>query len=235
MKDMTRVIHDVEQGSGDWYALRVGKPTASEFHKIITPKRLQRSDQRKKYAYRLVAERLLNRPMESLDGVEWLEHGKAMEPIAARAYSMLEEVETKKVGFITNFGGRVGASPDRLIIGRNAGVEIKCPSPQVHVGYMDMSMTNDFGDEYRIQVQGQNWVGEFDYSAKYAFNQELPSVLLNTYRDEEVIGRIAECLDQFCDETDALYERLHAWGYFQEYKKPPTPAELEVSRILSAG
>ena len=31
------IIHEVEQGSGDWLKLRLGIPTASEFDKIITP------------------------------------------------------------------------------------------------------------------------------------------------------------------------------------------------------
>ena len=225
------IIHDVEQGSGDWFALRVGIPTASEFHKILTPKKLELSEQRKKYSYRLVAERLLNRPMECVEGTEWMENGKAMEHFAVKAYSMMDDVETKKVGFITTNNKRIGASPDRLIVGKNAGLEIKCPSPQVQVQYL----ADDFGDEYRLQVQGQNWVGEFDYSIKYAWHQEFPAVRVFTPRDEAVIKKLAAALDQFCDETDELHHRLKNMGYFQQFVKTPTPAELEFGNLLSAG
>src|SRR6478609_9609842 len=73
-------IHDVAQRSPEWHALRLGKPTASEFHKIITPKTGKLSAQARKFACRLIAERLLNEPLDLLDGIEAIERGKAMEP-----------------------------------------------------------------------------------------------------------------------------------------------------------
>jgi hypothetical protein len=56
-------IYRCEQGSMDWYRLRMGIPTASQFHKIVTPGG-KLSEQRHAYMYRLIAERLL---MESMD------------------------------------------------------------------------------------------------------------------------------------------------------------------------
>ena len=50
----------VQQGSAQWYELRVGRPTSSNFHKIVTGKG-EPSKQAIKYLYRLVAERLLGR------------------------------------------------------------------------------------------------------------------------------------------------------------------------------
>ena len=32
------IIFDIEQGSDEWHALRAGKPTASEFSKLVTSK-----------------------------------------------------------------------------------------------------------------------------------------------------------------------------------------------------
>ena len=66
------IIHNVEQRSEEWFSLRLGIPTASEFHNIVgnTTGELSRSKDKKglsevakKYAYRLVAEKLLNRPL----------------------------------------------------------------------------------------------------------------------------------------------------------------------------
>ena len=31
-------FYEVEQGSRRWYEIRAGRPTASNFHRIITPK-----------------------------------------------------------------------------------------------------------------------------------------------------------------------------------------------------
>src|SRR5512142_2020977 len=72
-------IHDVAQRSPEWHALRLGKPTASEFHKIITPKTGKLSSQARKFACRLIAERLLSEPLDLLDGIAAIEHGRAME------------------------------------------------------------------------------------------------------------------------------------------------------------
>ena len=57
------IIHaDVLQGSEQWHALRLGKPTASAFDKIVTPKKCDLSAASHAYALRLVSERLLNMP-----------------------------------------------------------------------------------------------------------------------------------------------------------------------------
>lgn len=224
-------IHNVEQGSGEWEQVRIGKPTASEFHRIITPKKLSISSQRFDYCYRLVAERLLNRPMESLHGVETMERGKENEPKAALAYQFEHSVEINKVGFITTDDNSLGASPDRLIAGTAAAVEIKCVAPQVIVKYMAEGMDS----EYLIQVQGQMLVGELEYVDRYAWNAEMPPITQRTYRDENIMKIMRPALDQFCFEIDELHEKLRSWGYFQEYKKAPTPAELELGKIFNAG
>ena len=54
------IIHRVDQGTIEWHQLRLGKPTSSQFDKIITPKTLKASAEADKYMNRLIAERLLN-------------------------------------------------------------------------------------------------------------------------------------------------------------------------------
>jgi hypothetical protein len=52
-------IHNVDQGSPEWHALRCGVPTASEFSKILTPKTMKLSEQAPAYMYRLLGEWML--------------------------------------------------------------------------------------------------------------------------------------------------------------------------------
>ena len=52
--------NNFEQGSVQCALARLGKPTASEFHRILTPKRQQLAEGRHAYARQLVGERLLN-------------------------------------------------------------------------------------------------------------------------------------------------------------------------------
>jgi len=205
------IVHEnVEQGSAQWLALRIGKPTSSDFHRIITPTG-KLSTQSKDYAHRLVAERLLNRTLDSIDGLKWVEHGRESEEAAAKQFGFEEEVKLRRVGFITTDNGKIGASPDRLVDERNEAVEIKCCSPQVHIGLL----LEGFDRKHYPQVQGQLLVGEFDCVTRYAWHAELPSVLDRTYRDEPFISKLRTALDQFTDELEEMYQRALASGAFQ--------------------
>jgi hypothetical protein len=197
-------IHDVAQDSPEWHTLRLGKPTASEFHKIITPKTGKLSAQARKFACRLIAERLLNEPLDLLDGIPAIERGKAMEPDAIAQYEFAEEIETQAVGFVTTDDGLVGASPDRLIVGASAGLEIKCPLLPTHIGYR----LDGPGDDYRPQVQGQLWVAELEWIDFYSYHPQMEPVRLRTQRDDAYIKLIERALHDFNDMLHDMYERV---------------------------
>ena len=215
------IEHDVAQGSAEWLALRIGIPTASEFKKIITPAKAELSKQARGYAFKLVAEICLNRSLDSLEGLEWIERGKLLEPDAVRMYEFAEGVKTRAIGFITTDDGRIGASPDRLVIGRPIGIELKCPAPQTHIEYM----IDGFGADYRAQVQGQMWVGELGCVHRYSFHPEMPPVLDVVPRDEEYIKKLAAALSEFCDMKDAMLEKARASGFFVEREAVTGPID----------
>ncbi len=209
-------IHDCEQGSPDWYALRSGCATASCFEKIVTPTG-QLSKQANKYAYRLIAETLLKRPMDSIEGLEWMERGKMLEPEAAKIYEFEQEVETVKVGFITSDDGLIGASPDRLV-GSEGLLEIKCPAPQTHVMYM----VEGLGNDYRPQVQGQLMVAEREWSDLFSYNEEMPPVRIRTVRDEDYITLLRTSLNAFNEMKAEMLERIRKQGFFAERERIST-------------
>lgn len=229
-------IHDVEQGSPAWLELRLGRPTASEFDKIVTPLgKLSKAETSTKYAYWLTAERMLNRPLTSIDNLKWVERGKLMEPAALKMYRFEHALDVRKVGFITTDDGRIGASPDGLVVGENAAVELKCPSEQVQMGYV----LDGFGPAYYVQVQGQMLVGEFEWVDRYAFHPEMPSAHKRTYRDEPFIAKLREGLDEFTDRLEDMHQRALALGAFQvapqvqtaheqAYAGDPGPAPFEI-------
>lgn len=221
-------IIDCDQGSVEWYRARIGIPTASEFHQIVTPAKGLLSKSSRKYAYRLIAERLLNRPMESVDGQQWMERGKELEPKAAAQYQFVHDVELARVGFITTDDGMIGASPDRIVKGAAAGVEIKVPSPAVHIGYM----LDGPGDDYRPQVQGQNWVCEFDYVDFYSYSDVMPARVIRTGRDEPYIALLRDALEQFNIQLLDMVKRARELGAFQAYEEAKTPVEVERAHQL---
>lgn len=218
------IFHNCDQYSSEWYALRMGIPTASCFDQIVTPAKGDLSKAHRKYAYRLVYERLLHMPTQSLDGIEHMERGKELEPAAVRQYEFGEEIETKPIGFVTTDDGRIGASPDRLLVGRPAALEIKCPLGHTHVGYL----LDGRGVEYTPQIQGQLYVCELEYVDFYSYHPQMPPVLVRTHRDEAYIRKLAVALDDFCAILDEMTARAQAMGVFMVMEKRQTPMDAEL-------
>ena len=224
-------IHDIEQRTPEWYALRIGKPTASQFDKVITPKTGKLSAQARKFACRLIAERLLQEPLDLLDGIEAIERGRALEPDAIAQYEFAEEVETRPIGFITTDDGLIGASPDRLIVGAPAGVEIKCPLLQTHIGYW----LDGTDDAYRPQVQGQLWVCEFERLDFYSYHPQMEAVKRRTHRDEPYIKLVDQALRDFNDMLHDMYEKVRPAFFALPPTEPDrTGLALEIAGIGEA-
>ena len=216
-------IVDCEQGSADWFFARLGIPTASNFHKIVTPAKCELSKQARFYAYSLIVEKLLNQPSETVEGQRWMEHGKEYEPKAVAQYEFLQEVETHPVGFITTDDGLIGASPDRLVKGKAIGIEIKCPAPNTHLGYL----LEGPGDHYKPQVQGQLWVAELERADFYAYHPRMPAKLIETGRDEEYIRKLAAAVLGFNEQLFEMTERARSLGVFQAAARMLTPIEQQ--------
>lgn len=217
-------VHDVEQGSLEWHELRLGIPTASNFHRIITPAKLDRSKQARAYAFQLVAEKLLRESSQSLADTEWMERGRELEPQAIQQYEFTKDVETKRVGFCTTDDGRYGASPDRVIVGAPAGVEVKCPSPAIHLGYL----IDGPGADYRMQKQGQLLVCEFDYADFYSFHPSFPPADIREHRDETVIRALRDGLEWFLDMRDEIERQVRSLGFVEARKRTLTPEDVEL-------
>ena len=218
----------IQQGSADWFKLRAGIPTASEFDKIITPKRGELAEARHKYACRLIAERLMNWQAESLDSIEHIEAGKANEPLAVAQFELVNEVETRAVGFVRTNDLRFGASPDRVMgvapdLSRvECVVEIKCPTVPRQFEY------NLLGHDaaYRCQVMGQLYVAEADKALFYSYHPRMPPYAVETGRDEAFIAKLRDALEQFSDELEALTAKARALGIYQPFELLLTPTDV---------
>lgn len=217
-----KIYLDVAQGSDQWLQLRMGRPTASEFHKIVTPKKCELSKGAIDYALRLCAERLLNAPLGVVIENPWIERGKELEGDAVRQYEWQFDVQTVPVGFITTDDGSIGCSPDRLVaFDDKVAVEIKCPSPHVHLGYL----LNGTTDDYRPQVQGQILVAELDRAHLYAFHPQMPPALIENRPDADYQAKLRDALLRFVANLDAMTERARSLGVYQPIARVAAPAE----------
>src|SRR5690348_10361138 len=104
------IIHDVRQRSDEWFALRLGIPTASDAKRIVTPNG-KLSKQAEDYMDSLLAEWAFGQPLEDPETdyrSQWMERGAMLESQAADAYAFQKDAELETVGFITTDSGLVG-------------------------------------------------------------------------------------------------------------------------------
>jgi YqaJ-like viral recombinase domain len=212
-------IIDVQQNSPEWLAARLGIPTASEFARIITAVKGDLSKSARKYAHDLVAETLLGRPLDTGANTFAMQRGHDLEPAAAAQYELTHGVETKRVGFITTNDGRVGCSPDRLIVGTRRGIEIKC---RLDSGHMAMLLDGP-DDDHKQQCQGILAVAELESLDLYGWHPELPEACIRIERDEPYIAKMGAALVEFLAMRDEMLAKAKASGW-QAREAAPRPA-----------
>lgn len=180
MRD-TLVFVDVEQGTPEWLALRSGVLTCSDFDKIVTPKRLEPSSQLATYIASKAAEAYMGHVADEYQSshMAW---GVLYENEARAYYQMVTGRETTRPGFIFLDDERlVGGSPDAFMPDLDTGVEIKCPTPEVHTRYL---LNGVMPAEYICQVQGLMWVTGCTTWDFMSYHPELPAFLITVPRDD---------------------------------------------------
>ena len=130
------VFYDVEQGSDSWFELRKGRPTASNFKRILTPKG-KLSAQADDYIAEIIGERFSLIPPEHVESytnrsMRW---GAITEEEARRFYCMERGTEVTNGGFCMDDEDRFGASPD-FLVGEDGAGELKCVQPGTQVRYL---------------------------------------------------------------------------------------------------
>jgi hypothetical protein len=172
------------QLSDEWWELRRGRPTASAFDRILTPKTGKIAAAADDLIYELIAEQFHREPMASIARYQndAMKNGVAIEPEARKWYEFERDCAVEQVGFITDDEGRFGCSPDGLI-GTDGGLEIKSPSPKVHARYFAEGV---LPADYRCQVHGDLIISErkwWDF-VSYCPAVSLPPLVVRVVPDE---------------------------------------------------
>lgn len=209
------IIHEVKQGSPEWLELRAGIPTASSFDDILTPTGKPCTGERtERYMFTLLAERIMGCP--TIEHVStWMDRGSQMEAEAVNFYEFQTDVETVKVGFVTNDTGTVGASPDRFV-GDDGLLEIKVPKESTHVGYLIKKAVDQ---KYYPQAQGQLWVTGRRFADILSYHPLMPTALVRVERDEKYIESLAAAVTAFSQQLESLYAQLCESGLVKAPKK----------------
>ena len=214
-----KIYDDIEQGSPDWLACRVGIVTASNFFRIISPTG-EKSKQWEGLAHEILAEEIVGHAIEGYKSAD-MEEGNRREEESVNYYELKREVDTVKVGFITNDDGTLGCSPDRLI-SSDGLLELKNPKHGTQVGYL---LNGKLDQAYFPQLQGQLYITERQWVDIVSYFPEMPELIVRVERDEPYIKSMAEMLAEFNDKLAKKRNRLIELGHI---KSNP-------SRFLRAG
>ncbi len=196
-------IYDCEQGSPEWFKIRCGIPTASNFDKIVTSEG-KPSKQMQKYLWKVAGEFITGVPEETYQSAAML-RGVEMEQEARNFYSMVNDVPIQQVGFCVGESDiEYGCSPDGFV-GDKGMIEIKCPSLAVHVGYL---LNGELPIDYVQQVQGELLVTGREWNDFISYYPGIKPLIVRVWRDEEFIKALRIELEIFCQELKKTIERI---------------------------
>jgi len=202
------MIELMEQGTDEWFAIRIGKVTASRVADVIAKTKSGYSASRDNYMAQLVCERLTGQKGESFTNAA-MQHGTETEPLARAAYEARYDVLVDEVGFVPHPKILMaGASPDGLV-GDNGLLEIKCPNTATHI---ETLLSQIVPGKYNTQMQFQMACTDREWCDFVSFDNRLPTELQlfvkRVPRDNVFIRLIEGEIVQFIAELDDKINKL---------------------------
>lgn len=197
-----QIIREVEQGSAEWLALRLGIPTASMFDCLLVNGKGEAGfgDGALSYMDQLIGERITGEAAELPFSTRATERGHELEQVARNLHMATYDLPTEQVAIILNNGA--GYSPDALI-GSDGLIEIKTKLPKFQVGVI---LGDEIPKEHIAQCQGGLWLAEREWIDFVSYWPGMPLFVKRSYRDEALIRKLAERVKTF---NELLEERMH--------------------------
>ena len=198
----------IEQGTDEWFAVRIGKVTASRVADVLAKTKTGYSTSRENYMAQLVCERLTGQKGESFTNAA-MQHGTDTEPLARAAYEALHDVLVDEVGFIPHPTIiMAGASPDGLV-SDDGLLEIKCPNTATHI---ETLLSQTVPGKYNTQMQFQMACTDRSWCDFVSFDNRLPPELQlfvrRVPRDNLYIRLMEEEIVKFLNELDLKIAQL---------------------------
>ena len=198
-------IHNVEQGTQEWFRLRLGKPSASRFKDCVTGTG-KPSASVEKYMHELLAERLSMKRFEGFDTYH-MKRGRELEPQAADVFTFQTDLPCREVGFVTDDKEAIGCSPDRLV--GDIGLEIKCPMHTTQVKYLiDYHSKGEMPSEYYAQVQGTMWIMDLPEYWFMSYHPDLPNLIMKVPRDDKYIAGLQAAIEKLLEDLETNFQLI---------------------------
>lgn len=200
------IIHKIEQYSEEWWTLRKGRFTASMANKLLTPAG-RPSKQYQGEIGRIIAEKYdWQEPAPRVE-TYWMQRGLDVESEARHWLEFELDVDIEEVGMVTD-GDLFGASPDGLVrdtsIKKEIPVEIKCPMPSTHIGYL---LDGKVPDAYVAQVHFQMAMMRAPYAYFMSYCPEVEPLFLKVGWSEYT-DKMVEQMDNYINQFRSAHKRI---------------------------
>lgn len=206
---------NIPQRTPQWYELRTGAVTASDFTKAIDfTKAGKPGADRTKLLADKVTERI-TRDLTRHFTNKAMERGQELEPDALTAYEAHTGKLIHTVGFVMHDTLKIGCSPDALC-GEGGMAEVKCPESGTEMvkAWLDMPA---FLEAYEPQIRGQMWLCERDWCDLVVYHPKFPLLVHRVERDTFKEKELADKIIAFeAEVTERYIAMLHK---FQEHTK----------------
>lgn len=187
------IVHNFAQYSDEYWQAKKGKPSASNFNRILTPAKWEYASGAYTYACELVAQDYdYNYGMNDEFATAAMRNGTIVEPEARRAYEFYCGCDVKQVGLCETDCGRFVCSPDGLV-GDDGGLELKHPTAATHVKWL---MAGEVPAEHLAQCHGFLLVTKRAWIDFMSWYPGMPPLLKRVTPDEKTV-KLAEALERF--------------------------------------
>lgn len=192
----------MEQRSEEWFAIRLGKVTASRIADVVVRTKSGYGASRANYMAELIAERLTGRPAERFQSAA-MAWGTETEATARVAYEGRTGSTVLEGGFVPHPTiSNTGASPDGYV-DLDGLIEIKCPNTATHI---DTLITQTVPERYLLQMQWQMVCAERLWCDFVSFDPRMPDsmqmFIKRVERDQPMIHMLQNEVTKFLVELD---------------------------------
>jgi len=167
------IYYDVEQNSDEWFALRVGRATSSNYACFMANYGKEFGEPAKRYALQIALELINGKRAEVGFSNDHTERGKKQEPIAIMMYEDKNFIDVGNGGFFDHITH--GDSPDGLV-GNDGVLEIKSVIAPVHYATL---RRGSYDPVYKWQHighldgTGRDWVDSVSFCSEFPARLQL--------------------------------------------------------------
>jgi predicted phage-related endonuclease len=202
------IVHDVDQKSPEWLALRAGRLTGTGAVDMMAKVKSGEAASRRNLRAKLVLERVTGRTQESDFMSKDMQRGVDLEPEAFGEFEALTGVILQRCGFLS-LGEDYGCSLDGYLGDFDELVSIKCPNDATHMASLfGKKIPKDYMDQCRHEL----WITGAKRHHFLSYNPNFPEKLRVFYvtmeRDQFDITEYEDSALKFMAEVREETEKL---------------------------